>query len=77
MRDDDGTLSFRPRRTPGDSARLRFPITWRGQMLQVELSLDTVQYTLREGERLMIRHETEEIELTREQPTVVRPVSRW
>jgi alpha,alpha-trehalose phosphorylase len=77
MRDDDGTLSFRPRRAPGDSGRLRFPITWRGRMLQVDISLDTVEYALREGDRLVIRHEAEEIELTREQPLAVRPVSRW
>src|SRR5215468_10671695 len=77
MRDNDRTLSFRPRRAPGDSARLRFPITWHGRMLQVELSLDTVEYTLREGERLVFRHETEKIQLTREHPQAVRPVSRW
>ena len=77
MRDDHETLSFRPRRAPGDSGRLRFPITWRGRMLQVDISLDTVEYALREGDRLVIRHEAEEIELTREQPLAVRPVSRW
>jgi alpha,alpha-trehalose phosphorylase len=31
---------------------------------------------LREGERLVIRHETQEIELTRESPRAVRPVGR-
>jgi alpha,alpha-trehalose phosphorylase len=36
-----------------------------------------VQYALRAGERLVIRHETEEIQLTREHPLAVRPVSRW
>jgi alpha,alpha-trehalose phosphorylase len=34
-------------------------------------------YALREGEHLVIRHETEEIPLTREQPRAVRPISRW
>jgi alpha,alpha-trehalose phosphorylase len=46
-------------------------------MLEVEIGLETVQYALRAGERLVIRHETEEIQLTREQPLAVRPVSRW
>jgi alpha,alpha-trehalose phosphorylase len=77
MRDDDGTLSFEPRRAPGDSAILRFPVTYRGQMLQVELGLEKVEYALREGECLVIRHENEEIRLTREQPLAVRPVGRW
>jgi alpha,alpha-trehalose phosphorylase len=76
MRDDDGTLSFRPRRAPEDNAILRFPLTYRGQMLEVEIGLETVTYALREGECLVIRHETEEIQLTREQPLAVRPVSR-
>ena len=76
MRDHNGTLSFWPRRAPEDNAILRFPVTYRGQLLEVEISPDKVQYTLREGEHLVIRHETEEVELTREKPRAVRPVSR-
>ena len=45
-------------------------------MLEVEIGVDTVEYKLREGERLVIRHEREEIELTRENPVAVRPISR-
>jgi alpha,alpha-trehalose phosphorylase len=76
MRDDDGTLSFWPSRAPEDDAILRFPLTYRGHMLEVEIGLEKVEYTLREGESLVIRHETEEIRLTRENPMAVRPVSR-
>ena len=76
MRDHNGTLSFWPRRAPEDNAILRFPVTYRGQLLEVEISPDKVQYTLREGEHLVIRHETEEVELTREKAQAVRPVSR-
>jgi alpha,alpha-trehalose phosphorylase len=76
MRDDDGTLSFWPRRAPEDNATLRFPVTYRGQMLEVEIGLETVTYALREGECLVIRHETEEVQLTREHPVAVRPVSK-
>ena len=76
MRDDDGMLSFWPRRAPEENAILRFPLTYRGQMLEVEIGLDGVEYALREGERLVIRHEMEEVELTRENPLAVRPVSR-
>jgi alpha,alpha-trehalose phosphorylase len=75
MRDDDGMLSFWPRHAPEDNAILRFPVTYRGQMLDVEIGLEKVEYTLREGKSLMIRHETEEIQLTREDPVAVRPVS--
>ena len=45
-------------------------------MLEVEIGPETVQYSLREGERLVIRHEKEEIQLTREHSLAVRPVSR-
>jgi len=76
MRDHDGTLSFWPRRAPEENAILRFPLTYRGQVLEVEIGPETVQYSLREGERLVIRHEKEEIQLTREHPVAVRPVSR-
>jgi alpha,alpha-trehalose phosphorylase len=76
MRDDDGTLSFWPRRAPEENAILRFPLTYRAQMLEVEIGPETVQYSLREGERLLIHHEKEEIQLTRENPLAVRLVSR-
>ena len=76
MRDDDGTLSFWPRRAPEDNAILRFPLTYRGQMLEVEIGLEKVEYALHEGECLVIRHETEEVQLTREHPVAVRPISR-
>jgi alpha,alpha-trehalose phosphorylase len=76
MRDHDGTLSFWPRRAPEENAILRFPLTYRGQVLEVEIGPETVQYSLREGERLVIHHEKEEIQLTRENPLAVRPVSK-
>jgi alpha,alpha-trehalose phosphorylase len=76
MRDDDGTLAFWPRRAPQDNARLRFPVTYRGQMLEVEVGTDRVAYTLRKGDGLVIRHETEQIELTPQHAVAVRPVSR-
>jgi alpha,alpha-trehalose phosphorylase len=50
--------------------------TLRGQLLEIEVGLDKVEYALREGECLVIRHETEEIQLTREHPVAVRPISR-
>jgi alpha,alpha-trehalose phosphorylase len=76
MRDDNGTLSFWPRRAPQDNAILRFPVTYRDKVLEVEIGLRNAEYTLREGGALVIRHETEEIRLTREHPVAVRPVSR-
>jgi len=76
MRDDDGILAFWPRRAPEDNAILRFPVTHCGRMLEVEIGLETVEYTLRDGEHLTIRHETEELHLSRENPVAVRPVSR-
>ncbi len=33
-------------------------------MFEIEIGLDRVEYALREGERLVIRHEMEEVELT-------------
>jgi alpha,alpha-trehalose phosphorylase len=75
MRDNNGTLSFWPRRAPQDNAILRFTLTYRGQMLEVEIGSEKVEYALRAGECLVIRHEQEEIQLTRERPVTVRPVS--
>jgi alpha,alpha-trehalose phosphorylase len=75
MRDYHGTLSFSPRRAPHVNAILRFPVTYRDNVLEVEIGLQNVEYTLREGEGLVIYHETEEIRLTREHRSAVRPVS--
>jgi alpha,alpha-trehalose phosphorylase len=76
MRDYDGTLSFWPHRAPEDNATLRFPVTYRGRMLEVEVGPQTVTYQLLEGENLVIHHETEKIQLDRHNPMAVRPVSR-
>src|SRR5262249_30256448 len=54
MRDNDGTLSFWPRRAPEDNATLRLSLTYRGRMLEVEIGLGKVEYTLRDGESLVI-----------------------
>jgi len=77
MRDHDGMLSFSPRRAPEDNAILRFSVTYRGQRLEVEIGLEKVQYALLEGAYLVIRHEAEEIQLTREHPVAIRTVSTW
>ena len=76
MRDDNGTLSFWPRRAPEDNAILRVPLTYRGQTLDIEIGMEHVEYTLREGDSIVIRHEREEIQLTKNQPVAVRPVTR-
>src|SRR5262245_43310523 len=72
LRDYDGTLSFRPQRPPEAEATIRFPLTYRGQILDVEINRDSTTYSLREGDKLVIRHEGEEITLTRANPSAVR-----
>jgi alpha,alpha-trehalose phosphorylase len=72
LRDHDGTLSFWPQRAPEDNAILRFPLTYRGQTLEVEIGPGQAQYTLRQGQAMVIRHKTEQIELTAEHPTATR-----
>ena len=73
LRDYDGTLSFRPQRPPEAEASLRFPLTYRGRLLEVEISRQSTTYSLLEGAGLVIRHEDETISLDRTNPTAVRP----
>lgn len=73
MRDYDGMLSFRPIRAPERQSTIRFPLTYRGRVLEVEVGVDATRYTLREGDRIAFRHEDEVIELTRDAPETVRP----
>ncbi|MCH7615288.1 MAG: glycoside hydrolase family 65 protein [Nitrospinae bacterium] len=74
MRDYDGVLTFRPRRPPDGEGIMRIPLTMRGQRIEVEIDAEarTVKYSLREGEGLMLRHEEEEIHLTKDDPTATR-----
>jgi alpha,alpha-trehalose phosphorylase len=67
MRDYDGQLTFRPR-LPGHTHHLKFRLVVRGQRLEVDINRDETTYTLLEGTRLTLRHEKEDIELTREVP---------
>ena len=73
LRDYDGRLSFRPQRPPEAQSSLKFPLTYRGQVLDVEISPDSTTYTLRVGEELVIGHADEVITLTRANPAVIRP----
>ncbi len=74
MRDYDGTISFRPgrRRDQSETATVRFPITIRGQILDVDIGPENAKYSLREGDGLVIRHEDEVIQLTSESPLAIR-----
>lgn len=76
LRDYDGRLSFRPHRPPEAQSSLQFPLTYRGQVLDVEIGPKSTTYTLREGEELVIRHGDEVIALTRANPAVIRPIRR-
>ena len=75
MRDDDGILTFRPKRALDQPAMIRFPLTYRGQTLEVEMGPNGATYSLREGGGLIIRHEDEEINLTPNAPFATRPIA--
>ena len=78
MRDYDGVLTFRPRRPSDDGgAQIKFPLTFRGQRIEVAIdaAARTVKYSLHEGDGLMLRHEDEEIRLTKENPTATRSIA--
>jgi alpha,alpha-trehalose phosphorylase len=76
MRDYDGVLTFRPRRPQDSTGKMRIPLTMRGQRIVVDIDATarTVKYSLHEGDGLMLRHEDEEIRLTKDDPTATRPI---
>lgn len=73
MRDYNGRISFNPKPLPEGMEKLRFPLTIRGQELAVEMTRESVTFTLREGEGLAIWYRCEEIRLSRGAP-VSRPL---
>jgi len=62
FRDHGGCFSFQPRPSEG-LERLAFPLTLRGQIVDVEMTREAATYTLRDGAGLSIWHEDEQIEL--------------
>jgi alpha,alpha-trehalose phosphorylase len=77
MRDYDGVLTFRPRRPADSTGIMRIPLTMQGQRIEVEIDATarTVKYSLHEGDGLMLRHEDEEIHLTKDVPTATRKIA--
>jgi len=63
LRDFDGNITFRPQ-LPAGVTRLRFPLTIRGNLLDVSIEDGTTTYTLLEGDELTISHFDEEVPLT-------------
>jgi alpha,alpha-trehalose phosphorylase len=67
MRDDDGCLSFNPR-LPQATKRLRFSLITRGQVLELDITHESVTYLLKSGPGLTIRHLGKEIQLSEGEP---------
>ena len=65
MRDYGGVVSFRPGLAAGVGG-VRFPLTIRGQLLEVDIDGErrVVTYVLREGSELVIKHHDEAVVLT-------------
>jgi alpha,alpha-trehalose phosphorylase len=69
MRDYDGTLSFTPR-LPQRLEGLRFNLTFREQVIEVDMTHEFVTYTLQKGEGLTIQHREKEIKLKQGRPVI-------
>ena len=76
LRDHDGVLSFQPHPPPESQSTLKLPLTYRGNVLDIEINPDITTYSLREGERLAFRHRDEHITLNRANPSVTRPTQQ-
>jgi alpha,alpha-trehalose phosphorylase len=68
LRDYGGRLSFHPR-LPKGLQRLHFPLTKRGQVLEVNIEPGTATYLLRQGSQLTIQHQGQEVTLLEGVPT--------
>jgi len=70
MRDDGDELEFDPHTWPG-LERLRFPLSWHGQTLDVSLTPESVTYSLRQGSGLTIRHRGRAVDLSEGNPATI------
>ncbi len=71
LRDYGGTIIFNPK-SPLESQVVRFPLTVRGQRLELSINTEQVEYTLKEGDGLTFFHAEEEITLSKDQPSAIR-----
>jgi alpha,alpha-trehalose phosphorylase len=71
MRDYGGRISFDPK-IPPQSEGVRFLLTVRGQMLEVDIKKDVAKYLLKKGDGLTIYHGDKEIKLSKGQPVEVK-----
>ena len=62
LRDYNGRLSFDPR-LPKTIKRLQFPLTIRGQRLEVDIDRQSATYLLQQGTQLAIEHQGQDIHL--------------
>ncbi len=74
MRDHHGVLSFRPR-IPAAWDRLRFRLTVRGNLFEVDVRPDVTTYALQEGEGFTLFHAGVEVALSPAAPVVDQPTS--
>jgi alpha,alpha-trehalose phosphorylase len=65
MRDYGGRISFNPRKFV---EKLKFPLTVRGQRLEVDIEKESVTYTLTQGAGLTVWHREEELKLAEGKP---------
>jgi alpha,alpha-trehalose phosphorylase len=71
MRDDGGEISFKPRLLE-EMDRVKFPITIRGQRMDVDIELEQVTYSLREGTKLKFKHIDKEITLEKNEKITIK-----
>jgi alpha,alpha-trehalose phosphorylase len=71
MRDTNGRIRFNPI-LPERLERVRFPLTIRGQELEVDITQETVTYLLRGGSTFTLAHQGKDLELSVGVPVSVR-----
>ena len=74
MRDWDGRITFSPKQ-PEAVMSFRFPLRIREQRLVVDITCESVTYTLEEGDDLTIWHEDQEVALSRRNPSSAFPLN--
>jgi len=72
MRDGNGELTFRPKLPPGLD-RLRFRLTYRSQVLEVDVRPATTTYTLITGPGFTIQHQHDHVNLSPDAAKQERP----
>ncbi len=73
MKGNGSKLSFDPN-LPSHIDKLKFPLTYRGNLIEIEIDQKNIVYRLINGKETVLLHNKKELKLTPAKPAIKKPL---